>query len=113
MSSVPPPNATLVELSAALGDESARELVDMYLANFPTVFKELSSGDREQRRRAAHSLKSSSNIVGAQDLSAQMAALEARLTDPSGEVTSVDLTAATTEFDRIAVPLRAYAQQAP
>jgi HPt (histidine-containing phosphotransfer) domain-containing protein len=113
MSSVPPPNPAIAELSSALGEESARELVEMFLTNFQTVLGELNSGDREQRRRAAHSLKSSSHIVGASDLSNRMAALEARLTLPSGEVTHEDLAATIEAFDRIAVILKAYSRQAP
>ena len=111
MSSVPPPNSAIAELSSALGEESARELVDMYLGNFPTVLGELNSGDREQRRRAAHSLKSSSHIVGAGAMSDRMAELEARLTLPEGEILPEDITATVQEFDRIAVALRAYVKQ--
>ena len=111
MSSVPPPNSAIAELSSALGDESARELVEMFLANFHKVLAELNSGDREQRRRAAHSLKSSSHIVGASALSNRMAALETRLTQPTGEVTHDDLTATVVEFDKIAVILKAYSRQ--
>lgn len=111
MSSVPPPNSAIAELSSSLGEESARELVDMFLGNFPTVLGELSAGDREQRRRAAHSLKSSAHIVGASVLSGRMAELEARLTLPAGEVTADDLAATIAEFDRIAGAMRAFVRQ--
>ncbi len=111
MTPVPPPNAAIAELSSSLGEDSARELVEMFLGNFPTVLAELNSGDREQRRRAAHSLKSSSHIVGADRLSGRMAELEARLTLPSGSVSHEDVTGTIEEFERIAVALRAYARQ--
>ncbi|HND60384.1 MAG TPA: Hpt domain-containing protein [Opitutaceae bacterium] len=111
MSSVPPPNDAIAELSSSLGDESARELVDIFLNNFPNVLNDLSTGDREQRRRAAHSLKSSSHIVGADGLSKLMAALEARLSQPVGEVTAADVESTVGEFERVAVSLRAYAKQ--
>ncbi len=111
MSLVPPPNAAIAELSSSLGEDSARELVDMFLGNFPTVLADLKSGDREQRRRAAHSLKSSSHIVGADVLSGRMAELEARMTVPSGDITPEDVTATVAEFERIAVALRAFAHQ--
>jgi HPt (histidine-containing phosphotransfer) domain-containing protein len=110
MSSVPPPNSTLVELSTALGDDSARELVDMYLSNFANVLGDLKSKDREQRRRAAHSLKSSSTIVGADALSARMAELEMRLTETTADVTPADLDGTVADFEKIAVSLRAYAK---
>jgi len=111
MSSVPPPNSAIAELSSALGEDSARELVEMYLGNFQKVIVELNTGDREQRRRAAHSLKSSSHIVGASGLSRRMAELEARLAQPTGEVTHDDITGTIAEFDRVAVSLRAFAHQ--
>jgi HPt (histidine-containing phosphotransfer) domain-containing protein len=111
MSKVPPPNSAIAELSEALGDESARELVDMFLNNFQNVIKELNSGDQDQRRRAAHSLKSSSHIVGASGLSTRMAALEARLAQPGGEVTHDDLTGTIEEFERVSGTLRAYSKQ--
>lgn len=111
MSHVSPPNSAVAELSSALGEDSARELVEIFLSNFPKVLGELNSGDREQRRRAAHSLKSSSHIVGADTLSGRMAELEARLTLPAGEVTHDDITATIAEFDRVAVSLRAFAHQ--
>ncbi|MDB6168147.1 MAG: hypothetical protein JWM88_1011 [Verrucomicrobia bacterium] len=112
MSSVPPPNSAIAELSEALGDDSARELVEMFLNNFKNVVTELNSGDREQRRRAAHSLKSSSHIVGASTLSSRMAALEAKLTEPTGEVSHEDLTGTIEEFERVSRSLRPYVRQA-
>ncbi|MDB6093667.1 MAG: hypothetical protein JWM32_1229 [Verrucomicrobia bacterium] len=108
MSSLPPPNEALAELSSALGDDSARELAQMYMDNFPILLAELSNGDREQRRRAAHSLKSSSTIVGADKLSSQMAVLEARLTTANAEVTAADLAATVAEFEHVAISLKAY-----
>lgn len=111
MSSVPPPNDAVAELCSSLGDESARELVEIFLNNFPNVLNDLNSGDREQRRRAAHSLKSSSHIVGADGLSKRMAELEARLSQPSGEVTPADVDSTVAEFERVAVSLRAFAKQ--
>lgn len=108
MSHVPPPNGAIEELSSALGEESARELVEIFLNSFETVLKELNSGDREQSRRAAHSLKSSSRIVGATALSNRMAELEARLANIGSEVTPEDVTATIAEFDQIAASLRAF-----
>jgi HPt (histidine-containing phosphotransfer) domain-containing protein len=111
MPPVPPPNSAIAELAEALGEESARELVEMFLNSFDAVLRDLNAGDREQRNRAAHSLKSSSRIVGAGVLSNRMAELEARLTNTTGDVTHDDITATIEEFERIAVALRAYARQ--
>jgi hypothetical protein len=112
MSPVPPPNEAIAELSSSLGEDSARELVEMFLGHFPTVLTDLNSGDRELCRRAAHSLKSSSHIVGAAVLSSRMAELEARLTLPTGNITHDDVEATIKEFDRVAVGLRAFVKGA-
>ncbi|MFI5358359.1 MAG: Hpt domain-containing protein [Opitutales bacterium] len=111
MPQVPPPNSSVAELASALGEDSARELVEMFLNSFEAVLRDLNTGDHEQRKRAAHSLKSSARIVGAGVLSNRMAELEARLTHTAGDVTHEDITATIEEFERIAVPLRAFAHQ--
>jgi HPt (histidine-containing phosphotransfer) domain-containing protein len=111
MSHVPPPNSAIEELASALGEESARELTEMFLTTFEAVLRGLTAGNREERKRAAHSLKSSSRIVGADTLSARMSDLEARLTNTPGDITPEDITATVTEFERISVGLRAYARQ--
>lgn len=112
MPSVPPPNSAIAELASTLGEDSARELAGMFLSSFAAVLHDLQGRDREERKRAAHSLKSSSRIVGATKLSGQMADLEARLTNTTGDVTPDDITATVTEFERVAAELRPYAEQA-
>ncbi len=112
MPHVPPPNSAIAELVSALGEESARELAEMFLTSFEAVFRDLHSRDHSERKRAAHSLKSSARIVGASDLSGRMAELEARLTNTTGDVTPEDIAATRADFEQIAVPLRAYARQA-
>ena len=102
----------MAELASALGDQSARELAEMFLTTFEAVLRDLNAGDHDQRKRAAHSLKSSSRIVGATALSARMSELEARLTHTDGKVTQEDIMATLADFERIAVSLRAYARQA-
>ena len=109
MPSVPPPNEAIAELATALGEESARELADMFLTSFDAVLRELSAPGREERKRAAHSLKSSARIVGASALSGRMAELEARLTNTAGDITPEDITSTVADFEQIAVELRAYA----
>ena len=67
----------------------------------------------EDRRRAAHSLKSSARIVGLMTLSRQMAELESRLSNPTGDVAPTDITAAQEKFDAVAPTLRAFSAPAP
>ena len=109
MSAVPPPNEALAELAAVLGEDNVRTLVSTFLRDFPLSFKELSGGERKNRHRVAHSMKSNSRLMGAMALSKRMAELESRLERPDGlDVTPADLTAINAEFEEIAGPLRAF-----
>lgn len=109
MAQTPPPNDAIAELAQGLGEEDARELVRMFLNGFESTMAALSSKDREDRRRAAHSLKSSARIVGLLTLSRQMAELEDRLAREDGDVTPADISGARDKFDQIAPTLRAFA----
>jgi len=113
MSSTPPPTEALAELASVLGDDNVRTLVRTFLRDFPLSFQELStSPDRKNRHRVAHSMKSNSRLMGALQLSEQMAVLETRLAEETGgDVTPQDLAAISAEFDTIAGPLRAFTGQ--
>jgi HPt (histidine-containing phosphotransfer) domain-containing protein len=109
MSSAPPPNKELADLAAVLGEDNVRTLVRTFLQDFPVSLRELSGGDRKNRHRIAHSLKSNSRLMGAIQLSQQMASLEERLATATGaDVSTEDLTAAAREFAAIVSPLRAF-----
>src|SRR5437868_4853181 len=79
MSNVPPPNDALAELAAVLGEDNVRTLVRTFLRDFPVSLRDLGGGDRKQRHRLAHSMKSNSRLMGAMNLSQRMAAIEQRL----------------------------------
>jgi HPt (histidine-containing phosphotransfer) domain-containing protein len=109
MSAVPPPNEALVELAAVLGEENVRSLVQTFLRDFPKSLKELGGGERKNRHRVAHSLKSNSRLMGAYALSERLAALEARLEPETGpDVLPADLAALAAEFEEVAAPLRSF-----
>ena len=109
MSKAPPPNEALAELASVLGEDNVRTLVGTFLRDFPASFQELSAGDRSNRHRAAHSVKSNARLMGAIALSERMAELEKRLEAPAGgDVTPADLAAIKTEFEEIAAPLRTF-----
>jgi len=110
MMPMPPPNAILADLAAVLGDDNVRALVRTFLRDFPVSFKELNGGDRNNRHRLAHSMKSSSRLMGALALSQRMADIEMRLSEDSDrDVTPHDLAKIATEFEAIAPPLRQFA----
>jgi HPt (histidine-containing phosphotransfer) domain-containing protein len=109
MSQVPPPTEALAELAAVLGEDNVRTLVRTFLRDFPLSLRELSGGERSNRHRVAHSMKSNSRLMGALALSRRMAELEARLEPADGlDVTPADLAAINAEFEKIAGPLRAF-----
>lgn len=106
----PPPNAALADLAAVLGEENVRTLVQTFLREFPLSIAALSGGQRQNRHRVAHSMKSNSRLMGALALSQRMAELEARLSEENGlDVTPDDLAKISAEFEAIAVPLRNFA----
>jgi len=109
----PPPNDALAELAAVLGDDNVRTLARTFLHDFPVSFKELGGGDRPNRHRLAHSMKSNSRLMGAYALSQRMAELETRLSEDNGrDVTPQDLVKISAEFEEIAAPLRKFVGEA-
>ena len=106
----PPPTDALRDLAEVLGDDNVRSLVRTFLAEFPVSVRELSSGDRKNRHRIAHSLKSNARLMGALRLSERMASLEARLEAGGQDVTPEDLASIQVEFEEVAGPLRGFVQ---
>lgn len=105
----PPPTTALAELAAVLGDDNVRTLVRTFLRDFPISFSELSGGDRSNRHRLAHSMKSNSRLMGALALSQRMAELEERLSGEDGrDITPQDLAKISADFEAIAAPLRKF-----
>jgi HPt (histidine-containing phosphotransfer) domain-containing protein len=109
MPATPPPNKALADLAAVLGDDNVRTLARTFLRDFPKSIEELSGGERANRHRVAHSMKSSSRLMGALDLSQRMAELEQRLSAANArDVTPADLAAINAEFEKLAAPLRKF-----
>lgn len=110
MSSVPPPTSELSELAAVLGADNVRTLVRTFLRDFPVSLAELAGpGERKNRHRIAHSMKSNARLMGAHDLSHRMALLETRLEVPSGaDLTHDDIVLITSDYESIAGGLRAF-----
>jgi HPt (histidine-containing phosphotransfer) domain-containing protein len=105
-----PSNPALIELADALGTDTARDVVRVFLQTFPSMLHELGQRDRDRSRRAAHGLKSSARQMGAVALSDQLAEIEKRLGGPDEKVTAADLAAVAMEFAATAGPLRDFAK---
>jgi len=103
------PNEALRDLSALVGDAAAKEIVQVFLDDFPVALRSLGAGNPDEQLRAAHGLKSSARHMGADALSRRMAELEERLATTGGTVTAEDLSGARAEFEGFAAALRAYA----
>ena len=109
---LPPPNDALAELATVLGPDNVRTLVRTFLRDFPTSFQQLTGGERHNRHRIAHSMKSNSRLMGAYALSTRMAEIEARLSEVNGrDITPDDLTKISADFESIAGPLRDFASE--
>jgi HPt (histidine-containing phosphotransfer) domain-containing protein len=106
---MPPPNQSLADLANVLGEDNVRNLVRTFLREFPLSFQALGSGDRQNRHRLAHSMKSSSRLMGAQALARRMAEIECRLMEENGDVTPQDLEMILSEFEALSGPLRDFA----
>jgi HPt (histidine-containing phosphotransfer) domain-containing protein len=112
MPSSPPPTDALAELAAVLGEDNVRTLVRTFLRDFPVSLRDLGGGDRKNRHRIAHSMKSNSRLMGAMELSQRMALLEARLESETGaDVNAADLAAIASEYETVAAPLRQFVGQ--
>lgn len=105
----PPPSSALVELANVIGEDNVRTLVRTFLREFPLALKNLGSGERKDRHRVAHGMKSNSRLMGALPLSQRMAEIEGRLSTPDGaDVTREELAAIAREYEEIAAPLRKF-----
>jgi HPt (histidine-containing phosphotransfer) domain-containing protein len=102
------PNERLGSLIAILGETETRELVRIYLASVPKLLKEIAGTDRENARRAAHSLKSSSQQMGAAEIAAQALELEKRLDANGPAITPLELSLFQARYKKIETALRPF-----
>ena len=104
-----PPNEALRDLAALLGDEATREIVRLFLNNFPESIQSLSRCSRVEQMRITHGLKSSALHMGAASLSARMKAMEEKLGTPGESIGPEELGEAVADFEAFAADLRSYA----
>lgn len=98
-----------MELAAVIGEDNVRTLVRTFLREFPVAIRNLGQGERKDRHRVAHGMKSNSRLMGAQELSQRMAAIELRLATPDGaDVSREEIAIIVAEYETIAAPLRTF-----
>ena len=108
MQGTPAPNDALAELVSLLSEEETRDLVRLYLRDFPQTMEALARGPAKDHQRLAHSMKSSSQYMGAAELSERFRQLELRLGTPGEKVTPADLQGIAAEFSKVETALRAF-----
>jgi hypothetical protein len=106
--SIPAPNDRLAGLVLILGDDDTRELVRLYLGSVPRLLADIAGPDRATSQRGAHSLKSSSDQMGATGLWLQAKNLEARMMKGGPLPAPEELTALHEEFQQVDLALRGY-----
>jgi hypothetical protein len=104
-----PPNEALKDLASLLGDQATREIVELFLRDFPDSIHSLVACNRDDQMRISHGLRNSALHMGSELLTKRMGAIEDRLRKNGAPVTSDEVTRAMSDFDDFAVELRRYA----
>jgi HPt (histidine-containing phosphotransfer) domain-containing protein len=103
------PNEALKDLASLLGDEATREIVQLFLQDFPDSIRSMGSCDSNNQLRLAHGLRNSALHMGAEKLTKRMAVIEDRL-NQSGELATLEeLSGAMADFEAFSADLRRYA----
>jgi hypothetical protein len=97
-------------LEDVLGEEATRDVVRLFLRDFPGSIRRIGSAGREDQMRIVHGLKSSALHMGATELSEHMASLEERLGAPGEMLAPDDLSSAIADFGAVSPQLRKYAE---
>jgi hypothetical protein len=105
----PAPNEAIKALEDVLGNDSTREVVRLYLHDFPDSIRRVAGAGREDQMRIVHGLKSSSLHMGATSLSDLLASLEEKLGAQQDTLAPEDLAPAVAGFGAVSAGLRAYA----
>jgi HPt (histidine-containing phosphotransfer) domain-containing protein len=104
-----PPNEAIKALEDVLGNDSTREVVRLFLHDFPESIRRIGAAGREDQMRIVHGLKSSSLHMGATVLSDRLASLEEKLEAQGETLSPDDLQPAIGDFGAVSASLRAYA----
>jgi HPt (histidine-containing phosphotransfer) domain-containing protein len=108
---VPQPtvNASLQELAQVVGAEGAREIVRLFLHDFPESIRRLGSASHVDQLRIIHGIKSSALHMGARQLSERLAEVEDRLAAHGASVLPIEIAGIVSDFGEVLPQLRKYA----
>ncbi len=109
MSDSPIDDAIFGEFQDVMGAEFVGELVTTFFDEAPAMLAELKTaadvGDKDQFRRAAHSIKSNASIFGALGLAEQARQMEINELDPGADDTEAEIDRLVAEYQRAAKTL--------
>ncbi len=98
------------ELQDATGSNFIKELVETFMEEAPGILAELKSatttGDLDQFRRAAHSIKSNANVFGAHELAELARQMELSGLGSDQDATNKEIAALDASYERSAVDLK-------
>jgi hypothetical protein len=106
--SQPCPNESLRELADVLGEDATREIVRLFLHDFPDSVRRLGTSGHDDQVRIVHGLKSSALHMGARRLSDRLALIEDRLAQGDA-LLPADTASIVSDFGAALSDLRKYA----
>jgi HPt (histidine-containing phosphotransfer) domain-containing protein len=106
-----PSNPMLESLIETIGENDTREIVQMFLREFPAALRKLVVDAPGDAGREVHGLKSTARHMGAEALAVRLADLELRFRqNPEARLTHEDVRGLAEEFDKAAAMLRPFSQ---
>jgi HPt (histidine-containing phosphotransfer) domain-containing protein len=102
-------NESLRELAQVLGPEGAREIVRLFLHDFPESMRRLGSASHVDQLRIIHGIKSSALHMGARQLSEHLAEVEDRLAAEGGSPLPREIAGIVSDFGEVLPELRKFA----
>jgi HPt (histidine-containing phosphotransfer) domain-containing protein len=110
MSDTPIDLSIFAELQDTMGSDFVEELVNTFLDEAPGMFAEISSaaesGDKDEYRRAAHSIKSNADIFGGHDLVGLARQMEISGLNADADQNNAQITTLLAEYERAATTLK-------
>ena len=104
------PNEALQDLASLLGDPATREIVQLFLGDFPDSMRSLRRCSRNDQLRIVHGLRNSALHMGAEKLSKRLGILEDSLAQGGDPLPPAEFEGAMADFEAFATDLRRYAE---